>query len=167
MVSEKIFENGGRRRMPPDGRRLDGYTISSPCEPDGSGELIIEPFHENISLLHARADLILHWTQSPNPNCWFCHTGAQMLNFLDHWTFGFVVKNITSRLLFFPLDWHSGHFALFRCNKIRTLTETISTYNVLKGGYLVNLSILHMNTEQNLWGLIRRSSKCCLRVQIF
>ena len=24
-----------------DGRRLDGYTISSPCEPNGSGELII------------------------------------------------------------------------------------------------------------------------------
>ena len=22
-----------------DGRRLDGYTISSPCEPKGSGEL--------------------------------------------------------------------------------------------------------------------------------
>ena len=38
---EKIFENGGRttdvRRT--DGRRLDGYTISSPCEPNGSGEL--------------------------------------------------------------------------------------------------------------------------------
>ena len=29
----------GRRT---DGRRLDGYTISSPCEPKGSGELIIE-----------------------------------------------------------------------------------------------------------------------------
>ena len=24
----------------PDGRLLDGYTISSPCEPNGSGELI-------------------------------------------------------------------------------------------------------------------------------
>ena len=40
---EKIFENGGRRTD--DGRRTDGrttengYTISSPCEPDGSGEL--------------------------------------------------------------------------------------------------------------------------------
>ena len=33
---EKIFENGGRTT---DGRRLDGYTISSPCEPNGSGEL--------------------------------------------------------------------------------------------------------------------------------
>ena len=29
----------GRRT---DGRRLDGYTISSPCEPNGSGELIME-----------------------------------------------------------------------------------------------------------------------------
>ena len=28
----------GRRRT--DGRQLDGYTISSPCEPKGSGELI-------------------------------------------------------------------------------------------------------------------------------
>ena len=28
-------------RMKTDGRRLDGYTISSPCEPNGSGELII------------------------------------------------------------------------------------------------------------------------------
>ena len=25
-----------------DGRRLDGYTISSPCEPNGSGELITQ-----------------------------------------------------------------------------------------------------------------------------
>ena len=31
-----------------DGRRLDGYTISSPCEPNGSGELIITrlDYHE-------------------------------------------------------------------------------------------------------------------------
>ena len=40
-----MFENGGRtddgRRRRTDGRRLDGYTISSPCEPNGSGELII------------------------------------------------------------------------------------------------------------------------------
>ena len=36
-VSEKkIFENGGRRM---DRRRLDGYTISPPWEPNGSGEL--------------------------------------------------------------------------------------------------------------------------------
>ena len=27
-------------RTDDDGRRLDGYTISSPCEPNGSGELI-------------------------------------------------------------------------------------------------------------------------------
>ena len=48
-VSEKkIFENGGRRtdgRRTTDGQWTDGrttehgYTISSPCEPDGSGEL--------------------------------------------------------------------------------------------------------------------------------
>ena len=31
----------GRRRT--DGRRLDGYTISSPCEPNGSGELKKRP----------------------------------------------------------------------------------------------------------------------------
>ena len=28
-------------RTDDDGRRLDGYTISSPCEPNGSGELKI------------------------------------------------------------------------------------------------------------------------------
>ena len=33
-----MFENGGRTLMT-DGRRLDGYTVSSPCEPNGSGEL--------------------------------------------------------------------------------------------------------------------------------
>ena len=39
-VSEKkIFENGGRRRTD-DGRTPDhGHPISSPCEPNGSGEL--------------------------------------------------------------------------------------------------------------------------------
>ena len=41
-VSEKkIFENCGRRT---DGRTTEhGYTISSPCEPDGSGELKMVP----------------------------------------------------------------------------------------------------------------------------
>ena len=34
----RSLENGGRRTKT-DGRRLDGYTISSPCEPIGSGEL--------------------------------------------------------------------------------------------------------------------------------
>ena len=40
-VSEKkIFENGGRRT---DGRQPDhGHPISSPCEPNGSGELKIK-----------------------------------------------------------------------------------------------------------------------------
>ena len=33
-----MFENGG---CTTDGHRLDGYTISSPCEPHGSGELKI------------------------------------------------------------------------------------------------------------------------------
>ena len=40
VVSEKIFENGGRRQTT-NGRRLDGYTKSSSCEPNGSGELIM------------------------------------------------------------------------------------------------------------------------------
>ena len=35
-----------------DGRRLDGYTISSPCEPNGSGELI------NLPLLNITLDEI-------------------------------------------------------------------------------------------------------------
>ena len=30
------------RRTTDDGRRLDGYTISSPCEPNGSGELTMK-----------------------------------------------------------------------------------------------------------------------------
>ena len=34
---EIVYDDDGRRRT--DGRRLDGYTISSPCEPNGSGEL--------------------------------------------------------------------------------------------------------------------------------
>ena len=42
-----MFEHCGRRtdgrtdgRTMYDGRQLDAYTISSPCEPNGSGELI-------------------------------------------------------------------------------------------------------------------------------
>ena len=34
----EIVNDDGRKT---DGRRLDGYTISSPCEPNGSGELKI------------------------------------------------------------------------------------------------------------------------------
>ena len=33
------MEDADRQRT--DGRRLDGYTISSSCEPNGSGELIM------------------------------------------------------------------------------------------------------------------------------
>ena len=33
---EIVYDDGRRT----DGRRLDGYTISSPCEPNGSGELM-------------------------------------------------------------------------------------------------------------------------------
>ena len=36
-VSEKMFEIVYDGRT--DGRWLDGYTINSPCEPNGSGEL--------------------------------------------------------------------------------------------------------------------------------
>ena len=36
---EIVYDDDGRRT---DGRRLDGYTISSPCEPNGSGELKIK-----------------------------------------------------------------------------------------------------------------------------
>ena len=45
-VSErKIFENGGRRTDDGDGRTTDhGHPISSPCEPNGSGELKIDKF---------------------------------------------------------------------------------------------------------------------------
>ena len=45
-VSEKkIFENGGRRT---DGRTTEHwYTISSPCEPDGSGELKTKTNEDN------------------------------------------------------------------------------------------------------------------------
>ena len=33
-----------------DGRRLDGYTISSPCEPNGSGELKTWVSNEDLNL---------------------------------------------------------------------------------------------------------------------
>ena len=50
-VPEKIFEQGGRTDDDgrTDVRRLDVYTISSPepisspCEPNGSGEIITQP----------------------------------------------------------------------------------------------------------------------------
>ena len=47
VLEKKMFEivydddddDDDGRRTTDDGRRLDGYTISSPCEPNGSGEL--------------------------------------------------------------------------------------------------------------------------------
>ena len=36
------------RPPPTDGRRLDGYTISSPCEPNGSGELKLVIFRRSL-----------------------------------------------------------------------------------------------------------------------
>ena len=47
---EKTFENGGRQRQQRPRRTPEhGYTISSPCEPNGSGELksVITPFKRN------------------------------------------------------------------------------------------------------------------------
>ena len=36
------------RQPPMNGRRLDGFTISSPCEPNGSGELKIVMFSHSL-----------------------------------------------------------------------------------------------------------------------
>ena len=38
---EIVYEDGRTT----DGRRIHGYTISSPCEPNGSGELKIDKLH--------------------------------------------------------------------------------------------------------------------------
>ena len=55
---EKIFENGGQMT---DGRRLDGYTISSPCEPNGSGELKMgEIWGRNQNDKNGKFSLFLH-----------------------------------------------------------------------------------------------------------
>ena len=40
---EKMFKECGRRRTTDDGRQRHTYTISSPNEPKGSGELIKKP----------------------------------------------------------------------------------------------------------------------------
>ena len=37
------------RRTDDDGRRLEGYTISSPCEPNGSGELKMKGLIERLA----------------------------------------------------------------------------------------------------------------------
>ena len=66
---EKIFENGGRRLT--DGRRLDGYTISSPCEPNGSGELKIRQIYVAFIFRHNsedKSDLVD--LQSDPFHCW-------------------------------------------------------------------------------------------------
>ena len=49
MVDGRTTDDG---RMD-DGRRLDGYTISSPCEPNGSGELIMSMHIDLISQTEA------------------------------------------------------------------------------------------------------------------
>ena len=36
---EIVYDDGQTDGRTTDGRRLDGNTISSPCEPNGSGEL--------------------------------------------------------------------------------------------------------------------------------
>ena len=47
-----MFENVYDDGRTTDGRRLDGYTISSPCEPNGSGELkMLEMCHYSFVLL--------------------------------------------------------------------------------------------------------------------
>ena len=64
-----------------DRGRLDGYTISSPCEPNGLGELKSASLAAWLNcrvttLCLAKADLIQHWEQSTcigfvvrQPNC--------------------------------------------------------------------------------------------------
>ena len=52
-----------------DGRRLDGYTISSPCEPNGSGELKRDTLvHIAMSLIH-----ILKYTDIKSLDCVIRH----------------------------------------------------------------------------------------------
>ena len=92
-VSEKkIFENGGRRtdgRRTTDGRTTEhGYTISSPCEPDGSVELKIGYFSyfSRLWVLVRTASAKFQASSSflclfrsvcvgpvRKPHCWFSH----------------------------------------------------------------------------------------------
>ena len=44
-----MVDADGRRTT--DGRRLDGYTISSLCEPNGSGELIMRRMKKGLFIL--------------------------------------------------------------------------------------------------------------------
>ena len=53
---EIVYDDDGRRTTD-DGRRLDGYTISSPCEPNGSGELI----KVTNNVLHVSTLELLEW----------------------------------------------------------------------------------------------------------
>ena len=59
VVSEKkIFENDGRRRTPDH-----GHPISSPCEPNGSGELKIGiPLHTPVLLYKSGVQGGIHFT---------------------------------------------------------------------------------------------------------
>ena len=50
---EIVYHDDGRLT---DGRRLDGYTISSPCEPNGSGELKI--FNAALQVIKSHASKI-------------------------------------------------------------------------------------------------------------
>ena len=62
-----------RRRTTDDGRRLDGYTISSPCEPNGSGELKTkkkqeELFKDICNFISSKLEKlnVLFWSLSEN-----------------------------------------------------------------------------------------------------
>ena len=47
-----------------DGRRLDGYTLSSPCEPNGSGELKWEIIQSLIYRILPKIDQVIYTLES-------------------------------------------------------------------------------------------------------
>ena len=61
-----MFENGGRTTM--DGQKPEhGYTISSPCEPEGSGDLINWNNRINYFFNHILLLIIVKTKHSTNP----------------------------------------------------------------------------------------------------
>ena len=64
-----MYDDDGRT----DGRRLDGYTIRPPCEPNGSGELKITLFgfvsHGQIPWIAGKHLYFQYWS----PSVTFCH----------------------------------------------------------------------------------------------
>ena len=107
------------RKRRTDGRRLDGYTISSPCEPNGSGELKLKALECSQDFSHYKSTGIFPDTQGQLTPQSLVRSGriSNSSEMLLMFSLPASMKKIRSKMK--ALEWSQHYTAIFQTRKGR------------------------------------------------